>query len=132
MQACIYCFDKAANENSSRSQYKLNMRLYYEDFVSALTSASLFKYSASGNTKDNNGRLAKLEKIVQSCGQSMAMKVRRLCNLCFQCGETNFLIIEQDEMIYYELSNIFKFCKFPEFVSLFVICTVFKHTVLKN
>jgi hypothetical protein len=78
MQACVYCFDKAANENSTRSQYKLNMRIYYEDFLSAMTSAALFKYSGGAGESDSDSetRRKKLEKIVNVCSQSMAMKVK--------------------------------------------------------
>ncbi len=77
MQTCIYCFDKAANENSTRSQYKLNMRIYYEDFLSAMTSAALFKYQGVGNSDDNDKecRKNKLKKIIHVCSNSMAMKV---------------------------------------------------------
>ena len=94
MQASMYCFDKAASENATRSQYKLNMRIYYEDFLSALTSAALFKYTGSGqedgirsSTSGDNGgngddRQKKLKKIVNKCSQSMAMKVRFSMLIC--------------------------------------------------
>lgn len=97
MQAVIYCFDKAAHENSTRSRYKLNMRIYYEDFLSALTSAAQFKYSGggSGGGGDSTGdsdRRSKLKKIVNVCSQSMAMKVR-YCSLIMTSDATLVLLL---------------------------------------
>lgn len=80
LQACIYCFDKAANENATRSQYKLNMRIYYEDFLSALTSAAMFRYSGGGKQDSSSllsdQRRKNFEKIINSSSNSFAMKVR--------------------------------------------------------
>lgn len=116
MQACIYCFDKAANENATRSQYKLNMRIYYEDFLSALTSAAQFKYSgqsggdhAGWNRDREDDRQHKLKKLVNACCQSMAMKVWKKTGVRVHACMSRFLSSWQHLLIFASLFNVF-FC----------------------
>ena len=87
MQACAYCFDKAANENSSRSRYKLNMRIYYEDFLSALSSAAQFKYKEDQKVKSNKRscQRSKLEKIVDHCCEAVCIKVNVVFFSKYEC-----------------------------------------------
>jgi len=94
LQASIYCFDKAANANATRSRYKLNMRIYYEDFIAALSSAAMFKYPTRSQSSQEDERREKIEKLVAVSSQAFAIK---------------------NEMVYYELSNIFKYLKSPDF-----------------
>lgn len=90
MQSAMYCFDKAASESLRRGNYKLSLRLYFEEFISALSYAASFKKGDGVNQREN------LVQFVCNCVQSAAMK---------------------DEMIYYEFCNIFKYCKSPDMFS---------------
>ena len=112
MQSAMYCFDKAASESLRRGNYKLSLRLYFEEFISALSYAASLKKGDGVNQREN------LVQFVCNCVQSAAMKVCLAVLLwcIYKCPQPTDYLSTQDEMIYYEFCNIFKYCKSPDMV----------------